>query len=102
MKDAARTLFFVFLGAVFAAGVGSFGYGALMLVEVFRTGEGEGGAIARQVYGVLGLGGVVIGVVLSTISGAIAYGIKRGPAAIRDGRPRSQSAGSATDQQRRR
>jgi uncharacterized membrane protein YuzA (DUF378 family) len=90
MKDAARTLFFVFLGAVFAAGVGSFGYGALMLVEVFRTGEGEGGAIARQVYGVLGF------------SGAIAYGIKRGPAAIRDGRPSSQSTGSATDQQRRR
>ena len=101
MKYAVRLVFFVFLGAVFAAGVGSFGYGALMLVEVFRAGEGEGGAIARQVYGVLGLGGVVVGVVLATISGAIAYGMKRGPEAGRDGRPRPRSAASATNQQRR-
>ena len=83
-----RAVFLFFLGVVFAAGVGILGYGAWMLIEVLRAGQGEDGAIARQAYGAVVFVTFVVGIPLVTISGAIAYGLKRGPEPRRHGRPR--------------
>ena len=83
-----RAVFLFFLGVVLAAGVAILGYGVWMLVEVLRAGQGEDGAVARQAYGAVVFVALVVGIPLVTISGAIAYGMKRVPDARQDGRPR--------------
>ena len=50
-----------------------------MLIEVLRAVHGEDGTVARQAYGAVVFVAFVVGIPLVTISGAIAYGMKRGP-----------------------
>ncbi len=71
MNEAARAFLLLILGVMFMAGIGILGYGILMLVESTQSGRGESMS-SQSLYG-FGMLGTLIGGLLATVSGGLAY-----------------------------